>query len=102
MTSCRVVEAQPFVRLHEVSRRAVGDRALNRGQVSREDMRENYLRMREKCKCEWLTAAAMSMRVSRDLVRHVRPPVSVCLSVCPARSRAREGARMRLPRSIYR
>lgn len=47
---------------HGASKRTVGDRALNRGQVSREVMHENYLRMIDKFKCEWpsvLLAAAM-------------------------------------------
>lgn len=62
--SCRVVETLPFARLlriigpHEASKRTVGDRALNRGQVSREVMRENYLRMHEKCKCECIVVCS--------------------------------------------
>lgn len=57
VTTCRVAETR-LARLrriaasHGESRRAVGDRALNRGPVSREVMRENYLRTFEKCKCE--------------------------------------------------
>ncbi|KAL0126125.1 hypothetical protein PUN28_004919 [Cardiocondyla obscurior] len=56
----RVVKTRPLVRpaaaaLHGTSsRRTVGDRALNRGRVSRGDMRENYLRMLEKCKSKKL------------------------------------------------
>ncbi|XP_012231290.1 5'-nucleotidase domain-containing protein 3 isoform X1 [Linepithema humile] len=58
--SCRVAETSPFACLlriigpHEAPRRTVGDRALNRGQVSREVMRENYLKMHEKCKSKKL------------------------------------------------
>jgi hypothetical protein len=57
-TSCFVVETPLLVQLrriasfHGTSRRAAGDRALNRGQISREIMRENYVKILEKCKCE--------------------------------------------------
>ncbi|XP_029661742.1 5'-nucleotidase domain-containing protein 3 isoform X2 [Formica exsecta] len=60
VTTCRVAEirlARPVCWIpafHGGSRRAVGDRALNRGQVSREVMRENYLRTFEKCKSKKL------------------------------------------------
>ncbi|KAH0952330.1 hypothetical protein HN011_006241 [Eciton burchellii] len=59
-TSCFVVETPLLVQLrriasfHGTSRRAAGDRALNRGQISREIMRENYVKILEKCKSKKL------------------------------------------------
>lgn len=41
---------------HVVSTRSIGDRALNRGQISREIMLENYQKIREKYKCKYMLA----------------------------------------------
>ena len=38
---------------HVVPKRSVGDRALSRGQISRNDMLDNYQKTREKYKCEY-------------------------------------------------
>lgn len=62
VTSSFLAETSPFaVRLRYntsaptdgASKRTVGDRAINRGLVTREMMRENYLRILDKCKCEY-------------------------------------------------
>ena len=90
-TSRRVIGTRSFALPgpHGTSRRTVGDRALNRGQVSREDLRENYLRMLEKCKCEWSTYCGhVSTRRSR--VTCVR--VFACVCVCVLSSRAKGAA----------
>ncbi|XP_020283486.1 5'-nucleotidase domain-containing protein 3 [Pseudomyrmex gracilis] len=59
-TSCRVAKTSPFAWLRHaadsdgVSARSMGDRAASRGQVSREVMHDNYLRILEKCKSKKL------------------------------------------------
>lgn len=58
--------------------RAVGDRAINRGEVSRQMMRENYLRILDKCKCEYLSnghADTCVVLVHRTLVPLARTRV---------------------------
>lgn len=116
VTPCLLTETRPFARLrgaaasHGVSRRTVGDRALSRGQVSREDMRENYLRVLEKCKCEWPRFHGRGHAVSR------RSATSACVCLpppppppaprrhvrlCRSRSRARRAPRMRPPAIRY-
>lgn len=84
VTACRVAETW-LARLRRINasygepRRAVGDRALNRGQVSREVMHENYLRTYEKCKCEY--QHDVRGHASRCVVR------STSKYVCLARTR---------------
>lgn len=41
--------------------RSIGDRALNRGQISREIMLENYQKIREKYKCKYMLALAAAI-----------------------------------------
>lgn len=44
-----------FTEYHGMSRRTVGDRAINRGEMSCEIMRDDYLKTREKCKCKYIS-----------------------------------------------